>query len=139
MHHNDTFSLCAGETKARTLSEIRPWTETEATDEIRKIAVSEDFDLWISKHASERMAERNLIMGDILYVLKSGFVRSPSIPSTQQGYFKYLVESRTPNSDVREVGVVVVPDRARCSMKVVTVMWRDEKANKAGSIVGENA
>lgn len=131
--------MCAAEEKARTLSKKQAWTEARATNEIKKIAESDDFDLWITKHASERMTERNLIMGDVLYVLKNGFVKSPPRASTQNGYFKYLVESTTPNSDIREVGVVVVPDKAECGIKVVTVMWRDEKATRAGSVLGEIA
>lgn len=78
-------------------------------------------------------------MSDVLYALKSGFVRRDAVPSTQDGYFKYVVEAATPNSFSREIGVVIVPDHKRFHIKVVTVMWLDETATVAGSIIGEEA
>lgn len=117
----------------------QPWNEANATTGIRDIAKSDDFDLFATAHALEQMAKRNLIMGDVLYALKSGFVRSDAVPSTQDGYYKYVVEALTPNSSPREIGVVVVPDHTRFHIKVVTVMWLDETATVAGSIIGEEA
>lgn len=117
----------------------QPWNEANATYGIREIAKSDDFDLFFTAHALGQMAKRDLIMGDVLNALKSGFVRKSPDPSTQSGYYKYVVEAMTPNSSPREIGVVVVPDHERFHMKVVTVMWIDETATVAGSIIGEEA
>lgn len=70
------------------------------------------------------MSERDLTTGDVLHVLKYGFVYDQPEQSTRPGYFKYLVEATTPNS-TRSVGVIVIPD-GKCELKIVTVMWRDE-------------
>ncbi|WP_197922458.1 DUF4258 domain-containing protein [Thiosulfatihalobacter marinus] len=115
----------------------QPWNEADATYAIRTIARSDEFDLFPTAHALEQMGQRNLIMGDVLNALKTGFVRRSSTPSTQDGFHKYVVEAITPNSSPREIGVVAIPDHARCHIKVVTVMWIDETANVAGSIIGE--
>jgi len=71
------------------------------------------------------MAERDLIMGDVIHVLKHGFVLEEGQPSTQTGLFKYRMQCTTPNSGGRLVCVVVIPTQA-CAVKIVTVMWVDE-------------
>lgn len=72
------------------------------------------------------MKDRGLIQGDILHVLKVGFVYLPPEESTRAGYWKYKIEATTPNSGGRYVRVVVIPD-GRDELTVVTVMWRDEE------------
>ena len=104
----------------------QPWNPADATDEIRRIARSETMRLTRSDHARERMEERDLLMGDVLYVLKNGFVYENPEPSTQQGLFKYEIESQSPNSGNRSVRIVIIPDSGRCWLKVITVMWVDE-------------
>ena len=80
-----------------------------------------------TRHARERMAERNLLMSDILHVLKNGFVYDAPQPSTRPGFYRYAMQAQTPNSGNREVRVIVIPDPAGCgSLKIVTVMWVDE-------------
>lgn len=76
-------------------------------------------------HAKEQMLDRGLIMGDVLHLLKGGFVYDEPEAATR-GHFKYRVEGTTPNSDGRTVRVVVIPS-GDCHIKIVTVMWRDEK------------
>jgi hypothetical protein len=72
------------------------------------------------------MSHRELLVGDVLYVLKHGFVLSDHPePSTKPGLYKYEIESRTPNSGSRTVRVVAIPDASRIEIKVVTVMWVD--------------
>jgi hypothetical protein len=71
------------------------------------------------------MLNRELISGDILYVLKNGFVYNPGQQSTRIGLYKYQMESPSPNSGGRTVRVVVIPCPS-CAAKVVTVMWVDE-------------
>jgi hypothetical protein len=107
------------------LAKPQPWTSADATDEIRRIAKRDDFALVLTKHAREQMVERELIVGDVLYVLKQGFVLSPAQESTRPGFCKYAVQSRSPNSGSRTVKVICIPDPERLHLKVVTVMWVD--------------
>ena len=86
-------------------------------------------------HAQDQLGARNLITSDVLYTLKFGFVFSEPQPATRTGFFKYAVESKTPNSDSRDVRVIVIPDETMMLIKVVTVMWVDEVATRAGSIL----
>ncbi len=72
------------------------------------------------------MNERGLIMSDVLFVLKHGFVYEEPEPSTVPGLFKYKVDSQSPNSGARFLRVVAIPDKESCQIKVVTIMWRDE-------------
>ncbi|MCP1337292.1 DUF4258 domain-containing protein [Futiania mangrovi] len=85
--------------------------------------------LYWTGHARDRLLERNLIMSDVLHVLKRGFVYEEAEPSTRHGLFKYAMESPTPNSGARTVRVVVVPDVGTVGLKIVTVMWKDEPRN----------
>lgn len=71
------------------------------------------------------MAERELYTGDVKFVLQQGFVYDEPEASTRAGFFKYKVESRSPNSGSRTVRIVAIPDAARCHIKIVTVMWVD--------------
>ena len=72
------------------------------------------------------MAERELIMGDLLYVLKNGYVYAPPEQATQPDLWKYCIETGSPNSGNRVVRVVVIPDASRLWAKIITVMWADE-------------
>lgn len=72
------------------------------------------------------MAERDILMGDLLHLLKTGFVFDPPEPATREGYFKYVIEGKTPNSDARTVIAIVIPGPTS-EMKVCSVMWRDER------------
>jgi Domain of unknown function (DUF4258) len=119
------------------VSEMSAWSAKQATTEIREIAQSRHLTVSYSKHSLERFVERGLIMSDILYVVKFGFVYMEPIPSTRSGWFKYAIESKCPNGGSRSVRVVVVPDKKTCSIKIVSVMWVDENETRAGSIIGE--
>lgn len=101
----------------------QPWKPADATNEIRRLA-SNEIRLTYTDHVKERMAERELTVSDILYVLKNGFVHREAEKSTKAGFFKYRMESHTPNSE-RGIGVVVIPDTVGSHIKVVTVMWLD--------------
>lgn len=102
-----------------------PWTPTQATERIRKKALDRAFDLGLRQHAKEQMAERNLIMGDVLYVLQRGFVFEEPEPAKTKGSYKYKMECHTPNSGGRKVRVIVIPQPPP-TVVVVTVMWVDE-------------
>jgi hypothetical protein len=104
----------------------QPWKAADATDEIRRIARSENLRFTLRNHASEQIDERDLILGDVLYALKNGFVYAEAQETTRKSHFKYLMESITPNSGNRAIRVVVIPDSERCWLKVITVMWVDE-------------
>ena len=102
------------------------WAPAEATRKINECAASPALTLSWSDHAMERLEERELLMGDLLYLLKRGFVYDEPKSTTRDGFFKYRVEGTTPNSDGRTVRAVVIPSGG-CAMKIVTIMWRDEK------------
>jgi len=102
------------------------WTPAEATRKINECADSPGLQLSWTIHAEERLAERDLLTGDIIYLLKRGFVYEEPETATREGFFKYRVEGTTPNSDGRTVRAVVIPSGG-CAIKIVTVMWRDEK------------
>jgi len=102
-----------------------PLKPAHATDLIRRMAGRPGFDLCWTKHAKDQMKERDLLVGDILYVLRCGFILEKGIPATQAGLFRYAMECTTPNSDGRTVRVVIIPSTIN-SVKVITVMWRDE-------------
>lgn len=72
------------------------------------------------------MRERGLIVADILHLLRYGFVYEAPEEATRDGFFKYKMEGTTPNSEARTVRAVIIPD-GRAGIKVITVMWRDEK------------
>ncbi|MCF6304476.1 MAG: DUF4258 domain-containing protein [Rhodobacteraceae bacterium] len=83
------------------------------------------------------MGERDIIMGDVLYVLKNGFIYVEPIPATTNGYFRYAIESISPNSGGRKIRLIVIPDYKNCGIKLITVMWVDETQTRAGTITEE--
>ncbi len=111
------------------------WQPAKATHEIRKIARSKELVLSYPLHARNRLAERGLIVSDVLYVLKNGFVHRSAEPTKVVGEFCYRMDGRSPNSGGRSLGVVVIPDLPSRHLRVVTVMWLDEFATRAGSIL----
>jgi hypothetical protein len=78
------------------------------------------------RQTKDQLRERGLIMGDVLHVLRRGFVLEEPEPATRAGFFKYLIEATTPNSEGRTVGILVIPDGA-CELKLKAVFWRDEQ------------
>jgi hypothetical protein len=107
----------------------QPWSRADATDIIRSIARGEHT-LSITGHASGQMADRGLSSGDVLSVLKNGFVHEPAQESTRTKLYKYLVDGRSPNSGNRVVRVVVLPSINPPELKLITVMWRDEDTHR---------
>lgn len=119
------------------MTEVKAWSPREATSEIRSIAQSKNLTISYKRHAVERLDERSLIISDVLYVLKHGFVYLEPTPATRAGFNKYAMENKSPNGGSREVRVVVIPDKKSCFLKIISVMWVDEKETVTGSIVGE--
>lgn len=113
----------------------QPWKPGEATTTIREMARSEKLNLAYKIHAKEQLELRGIITSDVLFVLKHGFVLTDAEPSTRDGFFRYSMENKTPNSASRDIRVVLVPDPARLTIKIVTVMWVDESAARAGTII----
>ena len=103
-----------------------PWTPAQATERIRAIAWSEAFCLTLTAHAEEQMEERGITTLDVLYVLKNGFIYDPPEPASRWGYFRYAMINPTPNSNRREVKVIVIPSMQAAQAKIATVMWADE-------------
>lgn len=103
----------------------QPWIPSDATDIIREIAQNPS-DLMLVEHSKERMRERDILMGDVLYVLRNGYVYEDPSPSTRKGLYKYKIESKSPNSGSRKVRVIVIPDAFKNIWKIITVMFVDE-------------
>ena len=82
--------------------------------------------IW-TRHALDQMSYRELFTGDVLYILKQGFVLDDPVMSTKPGFYKYNMVSRSPNSGSMTVRVVAIPDSEGFQMKIVTVMWADER------------
>ena len=91
------------------MAKPQPWSQKDATDNIRAIAAHKSLSLTYTLHAKEQMAERDLIIGDINYVMKHGFVHTDAQPSTRENLYKYRIECRSPNSNNRTVRIVVIP------------------------------
>lgn len=100
------------------MAKPQPWSQKDATDNIRAIAAHKSLSLTYTLHAKEQMAERDLIIGDINYVLKHGFVHTDAQPSTREHFYKYRIECRSPNSNNRMVRIFVIPC-ARASFRQV--------------------
>lgn len=113
----------------------QPWGPRIATDEIRAIARHTELSLAYKLHAREQLLERGIITSDVLFVLKFGFVLTDPDPATRPGYFKYAMENKTPNSNGRDIRTIIIPDKKTKQIKIVTVMWVDELAIRAGSII----
>jgi hypothetical protein len=100
------------------------WTPGEATKRINACGRSDELSLHFQVHARERLVERDLTTGDVLHVLRYGFVFDEPVLS-DFGHFKYAIEAKTPNSDGRVVRLILVAGEAE--IKLISVMWRDEQ------------
>lgn len=98
---------------------------SRATEQIRNKRNSEDFEILWTAHAKDQMLERGLILGDVLHLLKTGFVYESGESATKIGLFKYKMEAVTPNSNGRTVRAIVIP-ATNDRLKIVSVMWVDE-------------
>lgn len=114
-----------------------PWNPTDATINIRSIAKHPALSVAYRTHATRRLVERGIIVSDLLYLLRYGFIFEGAVPATQTGYYKYEIQSVTPNSSGREIRAVVIPNGNSMTIKIVTVMWVDETATIAGTLVEE--
>lgn len=106
------------------MSEPRPLSPREVTKRINAM-VDMQLDAHVTGHFKKQMSERGLIMGDVLHVLKYGFVYNEGRPATQKGLLKYEIEGSSPNSSGRTLRLVVIPNWGH-EIKLVTIMWADE-------------
>lgn len=72
------------------------------------------------------MELRDITVPDVLWALRIGFVYDAPIPATQPGLYRYTVRGPTPNSNGRDIKVVIIPSMHKSNAKIVTVMWADE-------------
>jgi len=103
----------------------QPWKASDATSIINRIAKNPLCEFSYTLHARDRMDERNLIVSDLLYVLRNGYVYDEPETSSIDGFYKYCVEGQSPNSGARYLRVIAVPDPNECQIKAITIMWRD--------------
>lgn len=115
-----------------------PWNATDATRILNQLSKDPRLNLAYKLHAQERLQERNIIMSDVLRVLKTGFVLKQPVEATQAGRFKYEIEGKSPNSDGRSIRLIAIPCVQSITIKLVTVMWVDETSTRAGTITGVN-
>jgi hypothetical protein len=102
-----------------------PWNPADATDNIRALARGV-FNISRRNHSKAQLLDRSLNSGDMLYVLKNGFVYEEARFSDEHQSWSYRMECLTPNSPSREVAVAVVPAVSPAELAIVTVMWVDE-------------
>lgn len=101
------------------------WRPADATRRINAWAREPGLTLTKTRHAKERLLERNLIEADLLHLLKTGFVHDEAEATPYEGCYRYKVEGMTPNSAGRTLASIVIPGPDR-GLKVVTIMWKDE-------------
>ena len=102
-------------------------TPAKATEKIRGLAQDEHLSLYFTSHYRQRLEERQLINSDTLHLLSTGFVYEEGEPSTRNGFWKYKIRGKTPNSSNRLVEAVVIPSFKDKSIKIITIYWFDEK------------
>jgi hypothetical protein len=102
------------------------WSTGAATKNINACARGASLTITFVCGTKDGLRDKALVMGDVLHVLRRGFVLEEPAPTTRQGYFKYLIEATTPNSEGRTLGVTVIPDGGH-AMKLVATTWRDEQ------------
>lgn len=110
----------------KSTAKAKAWSPAKATNKINEIAQSDLLELALTAHAKKRLSERNLIVSDILHVLKYGFVYEKAEKTTRKNFFKYTIINSTSNSGKRQIGVIVIPQEKNYTLKIVTIMWIDE-------------
>jgi hypothetical protein len=120
MYHRDTYTGVHDKLRHTP----KPLTPANATDYVRS-KLGPHLHIGLARHAKERMADRDIIMGDINHVLKFGYIYEEGEQSSQEGLFKYKIEGSTPSSGGRNIRVVLIPYPSNL-IKILTVMWVDE-------------
>lgn len=104
----------------------QPWNPADATKYINLLAKRGVAVLHYTKHCKERMAERGIIVRDILYVLKIGFVYEEPESASRDGFYKYKIEGDSLSSENRVLRIIAIVDERKEEIKIVTAMFVDE-------------
>jgi Domain of unknown function (DUF4258) len=126
-------AVCMTENVRKLVQVPEPWKPAHATERIRMISGQDSFSLSFTRHAEERMEQRGITTLDLMFVLQNGHVLDEAENSTSPGLYKYRMISATPNSNRREIRVVLIPSIQSAAAKIVTVMWADEPVTGARS------
>jgi len=102
-----------------------PWEPAVATRAINHLVKQMELNFAMKKHAIAREDLRNIVIGDVLHILKTGFVYEKAEEASRKGCYKYNIEGRSPNSGNRTIRIVVIPYEKAVAVKVLTVMWVD--------------
>ena len=103
-----------------------PFSPSRATGLIREMARSGEFGIVLTRHAAQRIRRRDLILDDVLHVLKNVFRLSARRTFDPAGRIQVRDRMQDADSGRRSVRVVVIPSADRKAAKIVTVMWADE-------------
>ena len=123
MYHYDRFCLVGGlyeaiyrDTWWRKMAEkLSPRKATQQINELSKTV-----------HAEERLTEREILSGDLLYLLRNGFIYDAPTQATQPNLWKYVIEGATPNSNSKTLCAAIIPDIEKGHIKIVTCYWKDK-------------
>ena len=99
------------------------YTKFQATSLIKKI-VKSGF-IRTTKHAKDRMKERDITNQDILWAFKYGKVIDEPEPDIKTGYWKYKIIGNAIDSD--DLKITVVINEKENYLLVITVFLGDKK------------
>lgn len=76
------------------------WSISEAETQLHAYAVldGDELEFAFTSHAAARMEERGIIVSDILHFLATGRIYDEPTASTRQGYCRYKICGKSPNS-----------------------------------------
>ena len=85
-----------------------------------------------TQHVKQRLKERGIIMSDVIYLLYHDFKLLSIDESTRsaEGLFKYKICGRTPNSDDKNIYLVIIPSLKINGVKIITAMWERENGKQ---------
>ncbi len=98
------------------------WPIGKAEKLIHACARESFFELSYTGHAEERMERRGIIASDIAHVLENGHVCDEPVSTSRAGYCMYKICGRTPNTENRQICVVVIPNPHKPAIKVITAI-----------------
>lgn len=104
----------------------QPWSPADATACINLLAKRGIAGLHYTDHCKERMEQRGIVIRDILYVLKTGFVYEDPEAASREGFYKYKVEGDSLSCEGRTLRIIAIVDERKEEIKIVTVMFIDE-------------
>ncbi len=100
------------------------WSPRKAEEFIHAYALDSACDVTDTQHMTERLELRDILMSDVMYVLKYGSISELPQATTRTDCFTCKICGTTLNSSNREICVVVVPNPNRPAIKIITVMWK---------------